>query len=288
MSFELNINTDNPLNLNNNVVFIEGNLIVDTNKLPLIGLQSMCYADDSHKRYANRIIHEDLLINDKNVIEYSLFTTFIAQGDIVYYKESDNRLPFPIGEINVYKERVDEFNILLEKLDDNLPQLLLQSLYVSVFSRYEYAIMLAVLFFLKYKLNGIISFFKKEKSTLNRLIKSELPDGEKEYKIMSYIREHIYAGNIRFTKDLLQTILDKQIEVPASLKDGYINRNSIVHRAGCNSDGIPIVIKKDDIQSISEDFECFIDHLIDICQSLEMQWVDSVRAGQGLPPLQKK
>ncbi len=280
MFFDLNINTDNPLKLNNNVVFIEGSLIVDTNKLPLIGLQSMCYANDSYKQYANRIIHDNLLINDKNVIEYSSFTTFITQGDIIYYKEGDSNLPFPIGEINVYKEKLDEFNILLKKVDDNSPQLLLQSLYVSVFSRYEYAIMLEVLFFLKYKLKSIISFFKKEKSILNRLINNELPDGEKESKIMSFIRENIYAGNIRFTKDLLQTILDKQIEIPTSLKDGYIKRNSIVHRAGCNSDGIPIEVKKKDIETISKDTEGFINYLINSRYSLEMQWVDSARAEQ--------
>lgn len=286
IGFDLNMHTENPLNLKHNIVYIEGNLIVDTDRLPIIGLQSMCYADDSYKQYANCIIENDLLINDDNVMEYSSFTTFIAKFDIVYYKGGGADLPFPIGEIKVYEERWNEFCQLLESVNDDSPQLLLQSLYASVFSRYEYAVMLEVLYFLKYRQNEIISFFKKKRSTkLGSIADSDIPDGEKELEIMSYIRENIYAGNAQFIKDLFQAILDESIEIPDSLQGGYKKRNSIVHRAGCDTYGYPIVFTKEDIKSISNDIDGFTSYLRHKCRSTEMKWVDSVRSELGLPPL---
>ena len=80
------IDTNNPLEFKNNIVYIDGNLIVDTAKLPLIGMQSMCHVDENYKQYATKEIDGNLRITDENADEYSSFTSFIVTGDIVSYE----------------------------------------------------------------------------------------------------------------------------------------------------------------------------------------------------------
>lgn len=285
-----NINTDNPLHLQHNIVFVGGNLKVHTDKLPLIGMQSMGFADDSYRKNAcgNNIIENDLVINDDNAIEYSSFTTFIIKGDIIYYEVGDANLPFPIGETDVYEERRKDFYQLLESVNDDSPQLLLQLLYTSIFSRFEYAVIQNVLYFLRYKQGEIFSFFKGEKpSELKQLVSSDIPDGEKELNLMSIIRENIYAGNIRFLKKLFLTVFDESIEALATLNDGYLKRNSIVHRAGCDKYGYPMIITKEELRSMAKTVDEFTTYLNDMCRSAEKKWVDHFLSEQGLPPLQK-
>ena len=134
MNFEFD--TDNILELNNDIVYVEGNLIIDTDKLPLIRAQSMCYADPSNKQYANNIILEDLRINDNNADEYSPFTIFIVTGDIIFYKVFS--FPYDMGGIVAYKNSKREFDDILKSVDEQTPELLKSLLYVSIFSRYEF------------------------------------------------------------------------------------------------------------------------------------------------------
>lgn len=283
MEIDNEIITENPLELENNIVYIEGNLIIDTNKLPLIGIQSMCNANESYERYATKIVRKDLYITDDNVNEYSSFTCFIAKGDIISYECSDDDLPYPFGNADIYSERKREFYQLLDSIEENTSQLMLQMLYISVFSRYEYSVIMNVLYTFQYKTKEIDEFFVKRHKNQVRKIKDNTPDRIKEFLYMGYIRSNVYAGNPQFMRELLLAILNVKVEFPESFTEGYEIRNSIVHRAGCDSNGYPICLTKENVISIANIIDRFTDYITNLFHEDEMKRMNSVRAQLGLP-----
>lgn len=281
----LDIDTSNILEFSNNIVYIEGNLVVDTDKLPLIGMQSMCFADEEYKQYATNVISGDLRITDENVNEYSSFTNFIVKGDYISHVCLDENLPYPWGNVDVYEDRKREFYQLLDKVDENTPQLMIQMLYASVFSRYEYSVIQNILFSFQYKMKEIDVFFTKENKNQIRRIKPNTPDRIKEFLYMEHIRGHIYAGDANFVRRMLFNILKVNIEFPEELSDGYKIRNSIVHRAGCNLNGYPIYLKKEDVLDIANIIDGFTDKIFNLFREDAMKQINSFRSQQGLSPL---
>lgn len=279
------IDTNNPLEFKNNIVYIDGNLIVDTAKLPLIGMQSMCHVDENYKQYATKEIDGNLRITDENADEYSSFTSFIVTGDIVSYKSLDDNLPYPFGNMDICADRKKDFYELLNYTDKDLPQLLLQMLYVSVFSMYEYTIIMHVLHAFRYKMKEIDNFFMRKRKNEIEGIKANTPDRIKEFLYIAHIRGKVYVGNSKFMKELLFAILNEQIEYPEALSEGYQIRNSIVHRAGCNLNGYPINLTKADVLDIANVIDHFTSAISDLFRKDEMKHVNSVRAQLGLPPM---
>ena len=280
-------NTENILGLKNKIVYIEGDLIIDTDKLPLIGFQSAAFVGEECKEYATRVVQGDLIINDSNVDEYSSFTDFLAKGDIIQYKGGDDNLPYQLGMNDVYWKRRNEFYEILETVDENTPQLLLQLLYVSIFSRYEYSIINNLLYFSLHDMENIVKFFKSQKvSALNKLIKGDLPDRIKEMEYMSFIRKCISLGDSCFVKNLIFYLLVVDVNIPSSFGKGYKIRNAIVHRAGCELNGCIISIDKKDLVSMSKEIDEFSDYISKLFHDNEMSRINSLRADMGLPPLQ--
>ncbi len=244
--------TDNILELNNDIVYVEGNLIIDTDKLPLIRAQSMCYADPSNKQYANNIILEDLRINDNNADEYSPFTIFIVTGDIIFYKVFS--FPYDMGGIVAYKNSKREFDDILKSVDEQTPELLKSLLYVSIFSRYEFRI-----------INMIIYIFLNDPKVLpnaSKKIKSfrDIPDRLKVLKLLQDLRKE-RVGHTSFKEGLLCALIGKSMCVPKSIQEGYNVRNSIVHRDGYDAEGIKVIISKNDILHMSSEVDLWISQI---------------------------
>lgn len=265
--------TEKILGLKNRVVYIEGNLTVDTDKLPLMGLLSRAYAEEGCKAYADLVVPHDLVIDDNNADEYSSFTNFLVRGNVSTYRAGGDSSPI-YGAMGVYWERRNEFYELLKTIDDNTPQLLLQLLYVSVFSRYEYAIIQNILSFSKYRMGNIVAFFNSSRLTnrkFKEIIKENIPDRIKEIKYMAAIRQSIYAGNIPFVENLISVILNQSIKMPPSLESGYEIRNSIVHRVGCDVNGYFVDIAKADVELVAKDMDEFTDNLTNLFHKREME-----------------
>lgn len=119
-------NIDNPLHLENPIVYVDGTLKVDTDKLPDINMYSACYIERAPKNAY--VVNGNLTINDDNAIQYSTFTLFFAKGDIVFYRTPKE---------SVYESSKEDFDKILDSVDENTPPLMLNLLYVSIFSRFE-------------------------------------------------------------------------------------------------------------------------------------------------------
>lgn len=104
---------------------------------------------------------------------------------------------------------------------------------------------------------------------------------------MGHIRGNVYAGNPKFMRELLFAVLDVKIEFPESFTEGYEIRNSIVHRAGCDSNGYPIHLTKEDVQNIANVIDGFTDYITNLFHEDELARLNSVRAQLGLPPIRK-
>lgn len=239
----------------NNIVYIHGNLTIDTDKFSGMGIYTIVNASELYAKYADKVILGDLTIDDSNVIDYSAFTSFITKGDIIQTKNGD--CP------DATNARKMEFLEMVNNVDENTPLLFFQLLYVYVFSFYEASIANNLIHISKFKDVEIASFLKK-RNKFNELIKSEMPDGIKELKIYEYMRSHFNTMDKKFTKALFFDVFNEDVSIPEKMSKGYSIRNSIVHRSGCHPDGQVIYVNKADILDIYNEVCVFLNRLNDI------------------------
>lgn len=235
------MNTDvNPLNLRHHEIYVRGNLIVKSKLFPSLKLNSRTYASESD--YPNAEIFEgDLVIDDCNKLQYSSLTTYATQKDICYHFISPDSIQYPNGPAGLIPALEESFLQALSKADDNSGPFMLQSLYINIFSRFEYALIKHTLFNLKFILGDILDIFKENNEKRIKAIKnSNIPDGEKEEKLIQMINQNIHGGNLPLIRGLFKAILKEDVDIPDCLRCMYVVRNDIVHRLGCDlNTGIP-------------------------------------------------
>lgn len=273
---DIHFSTDNLLNLKNNIVFIEGTVVVETDKLSLLR-EAIASASDEYKKYASKIIKGNLTINDENVDDYSSFTIFIATGDIIYSTEGILDYPETLDDAyNLYIESGNEFRKALGDLKDDIPDCLIRSLYAGVFPKYEFYLINILMIYFVIKEKDIVALINKLKKAINSPEIELDSDRIKEIKYREFIREGIFAGNPQNVKKLFNFVFGIDQTIPDEIKEGYAIRNSIAHRDGHNSKGEKISISKKDVENISNSLDAFVK---EFTQKLKEKEEESIARG---------
>ena len=232
-----NNTTDNPLKLEKPIIYVEGSLIVDTDKLPEINIYSECFVERAPKNAY--VVHGDLTINDENAIQYSTFTLFFAKGDIVFYRTPKEP---------VYESSKEDFDKIMETVDENTPPLMLNLLYVSIFARFEMFMQQLALQWIQFHTEEIVKYLAKV--VKEKKYKNIRYDGEREIEIIQSIRSATLSNTP--SQQLLQLLFGDEVSLPDDIQKGYTIRNDIMHRDGYRIDGEKIRLDYDTVRSMDQ------------------------------------
>lgn len=238
--------TDNPLKLEKPIIYVEGNLIIDTDKLPDINMYSACYVERAPKNAY--VINGDLTINDDNAIQYSTFTLFFAKGDIQSYRTPKE---------SVYESSKEDFDKLMETVDENTPPLMLNLLYVSIFARFEMFMQQLALQWIRFYTNRIVDLLAKV--VYDDKYKSIPYDGKKEEKVIDAIKKATLSNEP--SRKLLHILFGNEVRIPQEIQEGYEIRNDIMHRDGFRMNGDKVLLPIDKVRSTDQALLCFLDQI---------------------------
>lgn len=232
-----NKSTDNPLKLEKPIIYVDGSLIVNTDKLPEINIYSACYVERAPKNAY--VINGDLTINDENAIQYSTFTLFFAKEDIVFYRTPKEP---------VYESSKEDFDKIMETVDENTPPLMLNLLYVSIFARFEMFMQQLALQWIMLEKKIIVKKISKVVNTEE--YKNIYYDGKKEIEVIRSLRTARLDYN-QF-QVLLQILFDGEVSIPENIQKGYKKRNDIMHRDGYRICGEKIRLDVGEVRSMDQ------------------------------------
>lgn len=238
-------NTDNPLHLENPIVYVDGTLIVDTDKLPDINMYSACCVERAPKNAY--VVNGDLTINDDNAIQYSTFTLFFAKGDIVFYRTPKE---------SAYESSKEDFDKILDSVDENTPPLMLNLLYVSIFARFEMFMQQLALQWVKLYTKEIVKLLAKIDS---KKFRQSTYDGEKEAMVINAIKKATLSNAP--SRELLNLLFGDEVRIPEEIQKGYEIRNDIMHRDGFQMNGEKILLPVDKVRSTEKALLCFLDQI---------------------------
>ncbi|MDD6079332.1 MAG: hypothetical protein PUC85_04040 [bacterium] len=240
-----NKSTDNPLKLEKPIIYVDGSLIVNTDKLPEINIYSACYVERAPKNAY--VINGDLTINDENAIQYSTFTLFFAKEDIVFYRTPKEP---------VYESSKEDFDKIMETVDENTPPLMLNLLYVSIFARFEMFMQQLALQWVKLYTKEIVKLLAKIDS---KKLQQSTYDGEKEAMVINAIKKATLSNEP--SRKLLHILFGNEVRIPQEIQEGYEIRNDIMHRDGFRMNGEKVLLPIDKVRSTEKALLCFLDQI---------------------------
>ena len=251
------------------IIYIDGNFLLKSGVF--YGLHFCCYADESYKNVAN----ECIIPNENGIYEVaedsgSMFNTYYVKGgitmfggngsSIVYFKNEHERT------YTKYKDIQNKIIKLLEEavIPDECRNYFYQQQYISLFSNLEYFLYGTFMWetcqcYESYRkvLNSHLIFleYKEAKAILR---------GEhcilQEKTFVEQIKYVIYHNATQVGK-LYKAAFDIDVDLNA-LKDEIEIRNDIVHRAGYTKEGVPILIKRDDVMALKDKIDYLVDDII--------------------------
>ena len=237
--------TDNPLKLEKPIIYVEGSLIVDTDKLPDINMYSACYVERAPKNAY--VVHGDLTINDENAIQYSTFTLFFAKGDIVFYRTPKEP---------VYESSKEDFDKIMETVDENTPPLMLNLLYASIFARFEMFMQQLALQWIQFHTEEIAKLLANVDSKKYQRIQY---DGMKGMKVIESIKKATLSNEP--SRNLIHILFGDEVRIPQEIQEGYEIRNDIMHRDGFRMNGEKVLLPVDKVRNTEKPLLSFLDQI---------------------------
>lgn len=237
--------TDNPLKLENPIVYVEGNLIIDTDKLPFIHVSSKCYVERIPQ--GAYVVDGDLTITDDNVSQYSAFTLFLAKEEIVSYRTN---------KVLEYESSEKEFEEIMAAVDEHTPQLILNLLYASLFSRFEMYMQRLAWKWIQFQTEDIVKLLANVDSKKYQHIPY---DGMKGMKVIESIKKAILSNDP--SRKLLHLLFEDEVRIPQEIQEGYDTRNDIMHRDGHRMNGDKVLLPIDKVRSTGQALLSFLDQI---------------------------
>lgn len=237
--------TDNPLKLEKPIIYVEGNLIIDTDKIPFIHISSACNVKRAPKDAY--IVNSDLTINNENAIQYSTFTLFLAKGEIVFYCQN---------KVSKYESSEKEFEEIMATVDEHTPQLILNLLYASIFSRFEMYMQQLAWQWIQFHTEEIVKLFANVDSKKYQRIPY---DGMKGIKVIECIKKATLSNEP--SRNLLHILFGNEVRIPQEIQEGYEIRNDIMHRDGFRMNGEKVLLPIDKVRSTEKALLCFLDQI---------------------------
>lgn len=249
-------------------VYIDGNFLLKSGVF--YGLDFCMYADESFKDATD----EHLNSNEDGIYEVtedggSMFDTYFVKGGITMYGENGSTIIFFKNEHEhtyaKYKKIKEQITQLLEEaiVPQNCKNYFYQQQYISLFSNLEYFLYGT---FMWETCQCYESYRKVLNSHLNFLEYKEAKPilrGEhcilQEKTFVEQIKYVIYHNATQVGK-LYKAAFDIDVDLNA-LKDEIEIRNDIVHRAGYTKEGVPILIKRNDVMALKDKIDYLIDYI---------------------------
>ena len=252
-------------------IYIDGNLLV--HGCVFYGFTFCSFADETFKETADEIIR----CNEDEVYEVtedngSMFNEYYVKGGItMYYENNEN-------DTNIYsffyehKHTYDKYKVIQNQIIQLLNEAIIpkecinyfyQQQYISLFANLEYFLYNTFMWetcqcYESYRkvLNSHLNFleYKEAKAILR---------GEhcilQEKTFVKQIKYVIYHNATQVGK-LYKAAFDIDVDLNA-LKDEIEIRNDIVHRAGYTKEGVPILIKRDDVMALKDKIDYLVDYI---------------------------